>query len=176
VYHDQVCQPVHSLLRPTFRPEHLASEDDMHRIDPVEILSGLFVAGIGLFFFLGAAEYPMGQINRMGPGFVPRSLGAIGIGLGLIILTGAIRVPGRFPTIAWRPLAAITGGIVLFAVLLPRFGLVVATLVASIVSMLGNPDADWRMISMTSVSISVVCWVLFILVLGLPIPAFWTDV
>ena len=112
----------------------------------------------------------------MGPGFVPRSLGAIGIGLGLIILTGAIRVPGRFPTIAWRPLAAITGGIVLFAVLLPRFGLVVATLVASIVSMLGNPDADWRMISMTSVSISVVCWVLFILVLGLPIPAFWTDV
>jgi hypothetical protein len=148
----------------------------MQRIDPVEILSGLFVAGIGLFFFLGAADYPMGTINRMGPGFVPRSLGAIGMGLGLIIMTGGWRVPGRLPRVAWRPLAAIIAAIVLFAVLLPRAGLVVAALGASILSMLGNPLAGWRMIATTSVAISVVCWILFILLLGLPIPAFWTDI
>lgn len=147
----------------------------MHRIDPVEILAGLFVGGIGLFFFLGAAEYPMGQINRMGPGFVPRSLGAIGIGLGLIIMTGAVRGPGRLPRVSWRAVGSIAGAIVLFAIVLPRLGLVVATLLASIVSMLGNPDADLRMIALTSGTIALVCWVLFILVLGLPIPAFWTD-
>ncbi len=148
----------------------------MPRIDPVEILSGLLILAVGAFFFFGAAEYPMGSMSRMGPGYVPRGLGAIGMGLGVIIATGAIRMHGRLPSVSWRSVATIAGAIAVFGVLLPRVGLVVATFAASAVSMLGNRDAGWRLVAVTSAIIALICWILFILLLGLSIPAFWTDI
>ncbi len=148
----------------------------MQRIDPVEIISGLFILAIGAYFFFGATEYPMGTMRRMGPGFVPHWLGAISMGLGLIVAMAGLRLPGPAPRIIWRPLLSILASIAIFAVLLPRVGLVVAALATSIVSMLGNPDASARMIAVTSAIIALICWLLFIVLLHLPIPALWTDV
>ncbi len=143
--------------------------------DPVELLAGLLIVAIGAFFFIGAQDFSMGTVARMGPGYVPRGLGIIGIGLGLVILTGAVRVPGYWPHFSFRALAAILGSIAVFGVLLIQVGLVGATLAASITAMMGNPDAGWRMIAITSVVLALLCWVLFVLLLQLPIPAFWWD-
>ncbi len=147
----------------------------MSRIDPVELLSGALIFAIGAFFFLGAAEYPMGTIARMGPGFVPRTLGGIGMGLGLIVATAALRAPGPLPRVSWRALATIPGSIAAFGLLLPRVGLVGAVFVTSVISMLANPEATPRLIAVVSVVLAVFCWILFILLLGLPFRAFRWD-
>jgi hypothetical protein len=147
----------------------------MPRIDPVEILSGLLMIGLGAFFFIGAADYPMGTVSRMGPGYVPRALGGISMGLGLLICVGSVRMSGALPRVSWRAVAAIAASITLFAVLIERAGLVPAVFLASAVAMLGNVDATWRQILITSASIAAICFVLFILLLGLPIPTLWTD-
>jgi hypothetical protein len=147
----------------------------MQRIDPVEIVSGLLILAFGAFFFIGAAEYPMGTINRMGPGFIPRSLGGISMGLGFLICLGSLRASGGLPHVSWRAVASITASISIFGLLIERLGLVPAVLAASALSMLGNIDATWRQIIVTSASIALICFVLFIVLLGLPIPALWTD-
>lgn len=144
----------------------------MSRLDPVELLSGILIFGIGAFFFIGAAEFPMGTINRMGPGFVPRSLGAIGMGLGLIVATGAIRQPGGLPRVSWRAMLTILGSIAVFGLLLPRVGLVASVLLTSAVSMLANPDATPRLIALVSLSLAGFCWLLFVVLLGLPFHPF----
>jgi putative tricarboxylic transport membrane protein len=160
-----------ALRRALFFPS-ANTESAMTRIDPVELFSGLLILGIGAFFFHGAAEYPMGSVSRMGPGYVPRALGAICMVLGLVIATGAVRMPGRLPYVSWRAIFTILGAIALFGLLLERVGLIGAVLVASAVSMLGNPDAGARGIALTSIILAVFCWVLFGLVLGLPFHAF----
>jgi len=147
----------------------------MRHFDPVELLAGLLIIAIGAFFFIGAQEFTMGTVARMGPGYVPRGLGMIGIGLGLVILTGAVRMPGRLPHVSVRAVATILGAIAVFGVLLTQVGLVGATFAASVIAMLGNPDAGWRMIAATSIVLALLCWVLFVLILQLPIPAFWWD-
>ena len=147
-------------------------ERAMSRMDPAELVSGALIFAIGAFFFLGAAEYPMGTMGRMGPGFVPRSLGAIGMGLGLIVATAAFRLPGRLPRVSWRALVTILSSIAVFGLFLPRVGLVVSVLLTSAVSMLANPEATPRMIAVVSVSLAVFCWLLFIVLLGLPFRAF----
>lgn len=147
----------------------------MQRVDPIEIVSGLLILALGAFFFIGAAEYPMGTVGRMGPGFVPRALGGISIVLGFLICLGSLRTSGALPRISWRAVASITVSITLFAFMIERLGLVPAVFVASTVAMLGNVDAKWRQIMLTSAAISAICFVLFIVLLGLPIPTLWTD-
>ncbi|NPD21242.1 tripartite tricarboxylate transporter TctB family protein [Alterinioella nitratireducens] len=147
----------------------------MPRIDPVEAISGLLVLALGAFFFFGSMGYPMGTIGRMGPGFVPHWLGAISMFLGAVILLSSLRIDEPAPDLYWRPLVAVLASIGAFALLLPRIGLVGAALVTAAISILGNRDAGWRMLAITSVSVALICWVLFVLLLRLPIPAFWWD-
>lgn len=147
----------------------------MPRIDPVELVSGLAVIAVGAFFYFGALDYRMGTMVRMGPGFVPHWLGAISMGLGVLVVLTGLRRSGSFPHVAWRATAAIAGSILAFALLLPRLGMVPAVFVAAAVSMLGNPDARLPQILVVSTAIAALCWTVFLLLLGLPITAFELD-
>lgn len=144
----------------------------MPRMDPVELLSGLAVIAVGAFFYFGALDYRMGTVVRMGPGFVPHWLGAISMGLGVLVLLTGLRRTGTLPRIAWRATLAIAASILAFALLLPRVGLVPAVFATAAVSMLGNPEARPPQILVVSAAIALLCWTVFILMLGLPIVAF----
>lgn len=143
----------------------------MREVDRNELVSGALIIGVGLFFFLGAQEYRMGTVSRMGPGFVPYSLGAIAMFLGALIALGALGRSGALPRPAWRPLLAIAAAVVVFALLLPRVGLVPATFATTIVSMFGNHDARPKTMAITATVITALCWTVFIMLLGLPITA-----
>jgi len=148
----------------------------MPRTDPVELLSGAVILALGAFFFFGAAEYPMGTVARMGPGYVPRVAGGVGMGLGALIMLTAIGRPGEIPRIAWRPLLSILVAILAFAVILPRLGLVPATYAAAVLSVTGNREASPLLYVALPLAIAAICWAIFILLLGLPIRAFWWSI
>ncbi|MBM9592995.1 tripartite tricarboxylate transporter TctB family protein [Roseitranquillus sediminis] len=142
----------------------------MRKVDRVDLLAGLLVLATGVYFAVGALEYRMGTITRMGPGFVPFWLGVIAALLGAVIAATALGRAGRLPEFAWRASGSVLGAILAFGVLLPLFGLLTAAFAASAISMTGNPAAGKRLILLTSAAITLICWTVFIATLGLPIP------
>ena len=141
----------------------------MRNLDSVDLVSGLLVLAVGAWFLVGSLEYDMGTVTRMGPGFVPFWLGLIAVVLGVLIAATAIGRSGVLPEVAWRPAGSILLAILLFGLLLPRIGLVVAAFVAAAVSILGNRQASTRMLMVTAAIIAALCWTIFIAALGLPI-------
>lgn len=145
----------------------------MSRHDPVDLISGVLVFAAGTFFFFGAQEYRMGTVTRMGPGFVPQALGAVGMVLGAVIALAALNRPGALPRPGPRAVLSVLCSIAAFALVLPRLGLVPAALSTAAIAMTGNPGAGWRMIAATALAISATCGVIFVVLLGLPIRPFW---
>ena len=81
------------------------------------LLKGVFLMGIALAFGLGALKYPIGHLERAGPGFFPLLVSSILFLLGLAMAVRARfreRVPAEFHI---KNLAVIIGSLVGFAVL-----------------------------------------------------------
>lgn len=107
--------------------------------------AGLMFIGIGAFFAIGAQSYPMGSAVRMGPAYFPTVLGWILVGLGLIVFIRSFFVPGEPLTkINFRPLIFILGSVAVFALLLEKSGLVVASLLVMMISAMGGWDFRWK--------------------------------
>jgi hypothetical protein len=103
-----------------------------------------FFAGL-IFIFFGVAavwvaqDYPMGTTRRMGPAYFPTILGGALAVLGLAISARSLWIHGKpvqFPT--FRPLIAILGAVIGFALLLEPLGLVLAVFVLVLISGLGS--------------------------------------
>lgn len=64
----------------------MSTKDNQH-IDPtLDLYSGALFTAIGLGAMIIARSYPMGSIDRMGPGFFPMVLGAIMAVLGIVLV------------------------------------------------------------------------------------------
>ena len=63
--------------------------------------AGVLYIAFGGTAILIALDYPLGTANRMGPGYFPRGLGFLLIGLGLILLLRSFKLRGapiHFPS------------------------------------------------------------------------------
>lgn len=139
------------------------------------VQGGLFAA-IGVIALMMALDYPLGTPGRMGPGFFPVAIS------GLLALTGiAILVRARIGSsevirvTRWLPLAIVPAAIVLFGFTLDKLGLPLAVLLLCIGAATASVrfGLDWRAL-VGAVAFSVVCAILFITLLGLPIPILGT--
>ena len=126
--------------------------------------SGLLFLAVGLGFAWGATFYRLGDSAQPGPGFFP---------LGLAILFKALSVERAdgdpVGAIAWRPLVAIVGAVVLFGWTLPHLGLVLALPLLVVVSALGGSEFRWREVLASALVLTVLSWAIFIWGLKLPI-------
>ena len=102
---------------------------------------------IGLFFTIVATQYPMGTAAKMGPGYFPFWLGILMTFLGLLVLVksmGAKAAIESIPKFNWKIIAQITGSVVLYALLLPRMGFLVAIVVLVLVSASASKEFTWK--------------------------------
>jgi hypothetical protein len=133
------------------------------------LIAALLTIATGAGALLEAARYPMGTLRRMGPGYFPDVLGVLLIGFGAILLLQAFRAqPPPTEPFVLRPVLAIPLGILLFALLLERFGLGPAVLALVGVSLLAEPVFRLRRALALAAATSALTYVLFILVLRLP--------
>lgn len=142
----------------------------MPKVDRSDLAGGAIMIAVGAYFAVGALDYRMGSLARMGPGFVPFSLGLIAIGLGLAIALAALGREGHLPTIKWRATLPVLASIAVFALLLPRAGLVPATIGSVAVSAVASPKARPLATLAVGVGVAVMIWISFIILLGRPIP------
>lgn len=136
--------------------------------------TGLLFIVLGAGFAWGATLYSFGSSARPGPAYFPFGLGVLLALLGAAILFKAVTVDTAdgepFGAVAWRPLLIITGAVLLFAILLPRAGMVISLPVLVIVSSLGSKEFTWTAAIVSSVVLTIFSWLVFIKGLGLTIP------
>src|SRR5262245_2843272 len=106
-----------------------------------DFLSGVMFIAFGLVALYFGRSLAMGTTVRMGPGYVPHMLAYIMMSLGGIICVVALVTGGEIvERPKWKPITMVTIGIVLFALLFERTGLLPALIVLVFVSSLGGEE------------------------------------
>lgn len=142
----------------------------MKKRDPADIISGLFLTAVGLFFaFYAMANYNIGSLNRMGPGYFPVALGFVLAFLGLLVVLPALGRPGHVPKVNWKSLFIIIGSIVLFGATLRFLGIVLATMITVLVASLADDEITWRGRAMLAAVVAPLVYLIFIFGLGMTI-------
>jgi len=109
--------------------------------------AGIMYMVIGLFFAILATQYPMGTAAKMGPGYFPFYLGILMFLLGVLVAVKAFSAKAAIesiPKFNWRIIAQITGSVVLYGLLLPRLGFLVAVVVLVLVSASASKEFTWK--------------------------------
>lgn len=133
----------------------------------------LLLAGLVMLFF--AWGYPTGTLNQMGPGFIPQTVAILLSCLAVAIILIDLRAPhlAKAGSMHWRGLIFISAAIIIFAVLVDIAGLVPAIFLAVAVSMFADDQARPMPVLIYAIVATFLGWLLFLVALELPIPAFW---
>ncbi len=135
--------------------------------------AGIMYMVIGLFFTIVATNYPMGTAAKMGPGYFPFFLGILMTLLGLLVLVqslGAKAAIESIPKFNWRIIAQITGSVVLYGLLLPRMGFLVAVVVLVLVSASASKEFTWKGSLINAAFLVAFTYSVFVLGLKLQFP------
>ena len=142
----------------------------MNRFLSKDFLSGLMFIGFGLAALYFGQKLALGTTVRMGPGYVPRMLSLILLALGALVCIVAM-VSGSDPVERpkWKPITLVTFGIVCFALLFERAGLIPALVVLVMIASLAGEEFKLTEVIGNIVILSVLCTLVFKVGLGMNI-------
>jgi len=126
--------------------------------------------GFGLIALYFGQKLALGTTVRMGPGYVPRMLALIMMGLGVVICLVALVTnaePAEKPK--WKPITLVTIGIICFALLFERAGLLPALVVLILIASLAGEEFNLKEVLANMVVLAVVCTLVFKVGLGMNI-------
>jgi len=109
--------------------------------------AGIMYMVIGLFFAIIARQYQYGTAAKMGPGYFPFWLGVVMTLIGLLVLVksmGAKAAIESIPKFHWRIIAQITVAVILYGLLLPRLGFLIAVVVLVFVAASASREFTWK--------------------------------
>ena len=141
-----------------------------YQYDRVDAVGGLITITLGLVTSHISLGYPMGSVVAIGPGVFPLILGMLLILLGAGILVGAWGRETEAPApLNLRAIACVLAGITAFALLIGTTGLVPAIVASVVFSRLAEPGSRPVPVIVLGLSLSLLCWLVFIVALGLPL-------
>lgn len=142
----------------------------MSRFLSKDFLSGLMFIAFGLAALYFGQKLALGTTVRMGPGYVPRMLSIILLGLGGLICVVALVTGGEMvERPKWKPITLVTIGIVCFALLFERAGLLPALVVLVLISSLAGEEFKLVEVIGNIVALSILCTLVFKVGLGMNI-------
>ena len=140
-------------------------------VDRAGLVWGLVVAVGCTALALTAYGYGIGAPRRMGPGFFPFYLGLIGAALGAAMTLRAVLAPThRGEAVPTRRLLFICAAFLLFALALRPLGLVLTVIGATLLGAFADRDARPAQSLLLALGLALAIWVVFVVLLGLPIP------
>jgi hypothetical protein len=136
------------------------------------IAPGLFFIALGAAALWISRDYPLGDLNRMGPGYFPRmlSLGMIGLGVlillrGLPELAAAKDLGARHDRRFWLiPIA-----MVVFGLSVERLGLLAALALTLAIAGAAHREARIKEVAISIVMLIALLVLIFVVVLRLPL-------
>jgi vacuolar-type H+-ATPase subunit I/STV1 len=135
--------------------------------------AGIMYMVIGLFFAIMATNYPMGTAAKMGPGYFPFYLGILMFLLGVLVAVkafGAKAAIESIPKFNWRIMAQITGAVVLYGLLLPRLGFLIAVVVLVFVAASASREFTWKGTAINAAFLVTFTYSVFVVGLKLQFP------
>ena len=134
-----------------------------------DVAAGLLFIGFGLAAYYVGQDYRPGTSLRMGPGYFPRILSWLLMGLGAIIAVRGL-IARSEPLARWylRPLILILAGLLAFRFLIDSAGLVLAAIAAVGIGALGGNEFRASEVAILVVGLAVGATLLFSYALGLP--------
>lgn len=142
----------------------------MNRLLSKDFLSGLMFIAFGLIALYFGQKLALGTPVRMGPGYVPRMLSLILLGLGVIVCIVAL-VAGSEPVEKpkLKPIGLVTVGVICFGLLFERAGLLPALVVLILIASLANDEFKLIEVIGNMAVLAVLCTVVFKVGLGMNI-------
>ena len=125
---------------------------------------------IGLGSAWVGSSYDVGTLTAMGPGFLPVALGLCLAFLAALLLW--LEKPSDIMPLPLRPIACVSAGIIAWVLLADTAGFFAAGLVQVLLSSLALPGQKWMTVAIVAVVLNVAAYFLFVVMLGLPLPAF----
>lgn len=142
----------------------------LNRFLTKDFLSGAMFIAFGLLALYFGQKLAVGTPVRMGPGYVPRMLALIMMSLGAVICIVALVAGGELvEKPKWKPITLVTIGIVCFALLFERAGLLPALVVLILISSLGGEEFKLKEVIGNIVVLSILCTLVFKVGLGMNI-------
>lgn len=142
----------------------------MDRLFSKDFWSGLMFASFGVLALVMGSNLALGTTTRMGPGYVPRMLSYILIGIGLFILVRAIIAPGEsIERLRFKPITMITLGVLAFAFLFESAGMAPALVALVFLAALGGQEFKLVETILACVVLIMLCIVIFKLGLSMNI-------
>jgi hypothetical protein len=148
----------------------------LNRFLSKDFLSGLMFIVFGLVALYFGHHLAVGTSVRMGPGYVPRMLSYILLGLGGLICVVALYAGGEIvEKPKWKPITMVTIGIICFALLLepsriwPVTGLLPALVALVLISSLGGEEFKLVEVIGNIIVLSILCIIVFKVGLGMNI-------
>jgi hypothetical protein len=139
-----------------------------------DMVASFLILAISLFYFIGSHEYDMGSVRHMGPGYLPRAYAIVGLILSVLIFVSSIRKGDRVSLsldLSYvRAFSMIVIAISAFALIIPVAGLIPAAFVTVVIASLGSNKFHFKTALGLAIIISVLIWLLFSVLLGLPMP------
>lgn len=144
-----------------------------------DFLGGLVMTAIAAAFIAGGWRYPTGELRQIGAGAYPLFTALLLAICGFVMLLRNLPRGLRLeladplaPVLRGRPVLSILIGMAAFGLLVAPFGLLPATFVAAAITCIGDRGNNVRAIAGVSLGIAITVWILFILVLDLPLTTF----
>ena len=142
----------------------------LYRFLTKDFLSGAMFIAFGLLALYYGQNLAVGTPVRMGPGYVPRMLALIMMGLGVLIcIIGLVAGSEPVEKPKWKPIVMVTIGIVCFALLFERAGLLQALIVLIGISSLGGEEFKLTEVIGNMVVLAIICTIVFKVGLGMNI-------
>lgn len=128
---------------------------------------------IGLFFAIVARQYQYGTAAKMGPGYFPFWLGVVMFLIGLLVLVRSYSAKApieAIPKFNWRIITQITGAVILYGLLLPKMGFLVAVIVLVFVSASASKEFTWKGTAINAIFLVTFTYSVFVVGLKLQFP------
>ena len=136
-----------------------------------DIAFGLFLIGISVLVLFETRHLKMGTTIEMGAGFMPKVLAIIlGISGIVTVIRNALKGHVKVEAVKLRPLFFVSAAFAAFALLLPTFGVVVSTIVLTVLAMLGGEDIKKKDFLIYPIALAAFTTLVFVIGLQLPMP------
>jgi hypothetical protein len=144
----------------------------MRTRNPRDFWAGAIYLALAIVVIWIGRSYEQGSSARMGPGYFPTVLGATLALLGIVSIGRSfLRAGEPISGFAWRPLLLVLGATVLFGLLLPRAGVLVALACLIVVGALASRTSRLDATSIAAlIGLVTFCVVVFVKGLGVPMP------